>query len=638
MKKIYIFVLLIIKLAAVYSFEIDKVSEFSFSETYGTDVSNLIVQDNYLYSLNSRSLQIFEINGNSFQFVNELNLEGSTRKLSLKGNYAYASKGGPPENRLYRIDISDVMNLTITDTLLYLGNYAHFMDGNHLFVHELLPDWTWKMHVYDNDTFQQITEFYVPHQYNTMHHVIDNIGIVTINEMAYLYDISDPFNIELISENQIGITSFPYQSIIIQDSVLVYGDHYGIRFYDTIELPSPEEDDGWKWLSFPALDVVLDDADIAENVLYDIMQLPIPAILDKVLAQDYVIEYDLELDEWLNDWRQFLRTEGFKFHMNDSYTLDVPGFKVADNTTIVLDGNNVENWVGYWLDETQHVSDAFSEYWNGSNIHYIQHQYWAATYWEGQWLEKVQSGHEPTLSYGDMVIVKCVEDIQNFRWDNSTPEDEKTVYPKTEYFTFEEQADYTPIYIELDKNNMPQEIGAIVNGECIGATVVEDTLTQINAYTTSVPPGNIELELYYGGRSENQHISSYNCVSYSYPNIVMKQLSTKKSDDAWFIDLREDSSMVPAPTKVSLSNYPNPFNPTTTISYSLPQEGKVSLKIYNVKGQFVKILIDGSQPEGYYEVVWNGKDNAGRSVASGIYYYRINACGKTINKKMLLLK
>ncbi len=405
--------------------------------------------------------------------------------------------------------------------------------------------------------------------------------------------------------------------------------------YDIIELPSPEEDDGWKWLSFPALDTVLDDADIAGNVLADILD---PTILDFVLAQDYVIEYNFELEEWLNADQQFLRTQGFKFHMNDDADLDVPGFKEPDNTAIFLTGSDEGNWIGYWLDETQDVSDAFNEYWDGSNIRFIQHQYWTATYFWGQWWYRVQHGHEPTLSYGDMVIVKCEEDIQSFRWDNSTPEDERTVHSETEYFTFEEQADYTPIYIELDENNMPQEIGAFVNGICIGAVVVEDTLTQINAYTTSVPPGNIELELYYGGRSENQHISSYNCVSYSNPNIVMKQLSTKKSDDAWFIDLREDSSMVPAPKTVTLSNYPNPFNPTTTISYSLPHEGKVSLKIYNVKGQLVKQLIDGSQPEGYYGVVWNGKDNARRSVASGIYYYRITACCKTINKKMLLLK
>ena len=323
--------------------------------------------------------------------------------------------------------------------------------------------------------------------------------------------------------------------------------------------------------------------------------------------------------------------------MNEAINLDVPGFKVADNTTIALEGNNVENWVGYWLDETQHVSDAFSDYWSGSNINFIQHQYWTAFYL-GRWRIMLYEGcDEPTLSYGDMVIVKCNTTINNFQWESGTPV-ERIVFAETEYFTFEEQADYTPLYIELDSSNMPQEIGAFVNGECIGATVVGDTLIQINAYTTSVPPDNIELELYYGNRNENKHLSTYNCVTSSNPNIVLTHLSTKKIDDAWFIDLREDSSMVPAPTKVSLSNYPNPFNPSTTISYSLPQEGKVSLKIYNVKGQLVKQLIDGSQPEGYYEVVWNGKDNAGRSVASGIYYYRINACGKTINKKMLLLK
>jgi hypothetical protein len=329
-----------------------------------------------------------------------------------------------------------------------------------------------------------------------------------------------------------------------------------IHKYDTIELPSPEEDNGWKWLSFPALDIVLDDADIAENVLEDILD---PAILDVVEAQDYTIEWNGFY--WENVWRQFLRTEGFKFHMNDDFTLEVPGFKVADNTTIVLEGNNVENWVGYWLEETQHVSDAFSDYWSGSNINFIHHQEWTAFYL-GRWRIMLYGGcEEPTLSYGDMVVVKCITTINNFHWISGIPVD-KTVFAKPEYFTFEEQADYVALYIELDSGNMPQEIGAFVNGECIGATVVEDTLTQINAYTTSAPPGNIELELYYGGRSENQHISSYNCVTSSKPNIIMKQLSTKMSDDAWFIDLREDSSMVPAPTKVSLSNYPNPFNPS----------------------------------------------------------------------------
>ncbi len=421
--------------------------------------------------------------------------------------------------------------------------------------------------------------------------------------------------------------------------VHLWGKITGEYRVDTIELPSPEIDNGWKWLSFPALDNVYSIADynpdVAEYLLFDIMQLPIPAILDIVEAQTYTIEY--YSGSWLHDYEQFFRTEGFKFHMNDAAALEVPGFKVTDNTTIALAGNNVENWIGYWLDDTQFVSDAFSDYWSGSNIHFIQHQYWTATYFGGEWWYRVQSGHEPTLSYGDMVIVKCNTTINDFGWESGTPV-ERTVFAETEYFTYEEQADYTPLYIELDSSNMPQEIGAFVNGECIGATVVEDTLTQINAYTTSAAPGNIELELYYGNRSENKQISSYNCLTSSNPNVIMKQLTTKDKDEAWFINLREGSEIIPEIIEFSASNYPNPFNPATTISYSLPQEGKVSLNIYNIKGQLVKQLIDGSQPEGYYEVVWNGKDNNEKSVSSGIYFYKLSTKDETIMKKMLMLK
>lgn len=86
------------------------------------------------------------------------------------------------------------------------------------------------------------------------------------------------------------------------------------------------------------------------------------------------------------------------------------------------------------------------------------------------------------------------------------------------------------------------------------------------------------------------------------------------------------------------SNYPNPFNPETTISYGLPNDSKVELMIYNVKGQLVKTLVNDVVPAGSHSVVWNGKDESGRSVASGIYFYRLTTDKKTINKKMLMLK
>jgi hypothetical protein len=86
-------------------------------------------------------------------------------------------------------------------------------------------------------------------------------------------------------------------------------------------------------------------------------------------------------------------------------------------------------------------------------------------------------------------------------------------------------------------------------------------------------------------------------------------------------------------------NYPNPFNPTSTINYRLIKPSKVQLTVYNALGQKVKVLVDNvSQKAGSYQVQWNGQDQQGRSVASGIYLYQLTADNQTIAKKMLLLK
>lgn len=86
------------------------------------------------------------------------------------------------------------------------------------------------------------------------------------------------------------------------------------------------------------------------------------------------------------------------------------------------------------------------------------------------------------------------------------------------------------------------------------------------------------------------------------------------------------------------NNFPNPFNPTTTISFNLPENGLTSLNIYNLKGQLVRSLINQDMTAGKKSVVWNGTDNSGRLVSSGLYFYRVNNAGKSITRKMLLSK
>ncbi len=85
-------------------------------------------------------------------------------------------------------------------------------------------------------------------------------------------------------------------------------------------------------------------------------------------------------------------------------------------------------------------------------------------------------------------------------------------------------------------------------------------------------------------------------------------------------------------------NYPNPFNLSTEIKFQLPVKSRVSLKIYNTKGQLVRSLIDGNRDRGIYSINWDGTDEAGMEVASGVYFYKLTAGDFTSIKKMALVK
>ena len=85
-------------------------------------------------------------------------------------------------------------------------------------------------------------------------------------------------------------------------------------------------------------------------------------------------------------------------------------------------------------------------------------------------------------------------------------------------------------------------------------------------------------------------------------------------------------------------NYPNPFNPTTTISYDLPEQAQVTLSVYDLLGKKIKTLVNQSQDAGNNIAVWDGTDEFGRPVSAGVYLYRIKAGEFTQTRKMLLLK
>lgn len=101
----------------------------------------------------------------------------------------------------------------------------------------------------------------------------------------------------------------------------------------------------------------------------------------------------------------------------------------------------------------------------------------------------------------------------------------------------------------------------------------------------------------------------------------------------------ENKSSGKIPDKFSLlQNYPNPFNPTTVVQFKITQPAKVSLKIYNILGQLVRVLVDEEKAAGTYTVYWDGNGKNGQPVSSGIYFYKLDAGDLTEVKKMVLTK
>ena len=115
------------------------------------------------------------------------------------------------------------------------------------------------------------------------------------------------------------------------------------------------------------------------------------------------------------------------------------------------------------------------------------------------------------------------------------------------------------------------------------------------------------------------------------------------ASDGWscgyYLPVEDEPYKDQLPVSFTLSqNYPNPFNATTVISYSLRKNADVKLVIYNLHGQKVRILVDEQKPAGEYQITWDGKNDSGEEVASGVYFYRMIAGEFSESKKMVLLR
>jgi len=174
-------------------------------------------------------------------------------------------------------------------------------------------------------------------------------------------------------------------------------------------------------------------------------------------------------------------------------------------------------------------------------------------------------------------------------------------------------------------------------------TLVVDTLFTLNMVFTVSETGPITLE---PDSSETVSVtfSPTAFINYSSKLIVESNAVNLPSAEIILIGIGANpvglSNAENTITRFALyNNFPNPFNPQTTIRYDIPHSSHVELKIFNIQGQLVHTLVNQIKPAGNYQTIWDGKDAEGVLQASGIYFYRLKVGDRFVGtKRMVLLK
>ncbi len=232
---------------------------------------------------------------------------------------------------------------------------------------------------------------------------------------------------------------------------------------------------------------------------------------------------------------------------------------------------------------------------------------------------------------------------------------------------------FTPAYPSTSRNLWPSTYGDLVTDSAwktVGAkdTTVDifpwrpqDTLRENKTLTppdswTRFPVNAAWFQAWVDSPSVNYGFAMQTDTLYSTSNIEMNHIGpaalptandgprltiywTYVTDIITDIDDDNDETGNILPETFSVNqNFPNPFNPTTVISYSLPSKAEVTIAIYNVLGQQVKVFDQGQQSAGEHSVTWDATDNDGQAVASGMYFYKLTAGEFSASRKMVLLK
>ncbi len=404
----------------------------------------------------------------------------------------------------------------------------------------------------------------------------------------------------------------------------------------------------WNWVSYPRLyrtnNDSVDVVPLLENFLD--WDFDLEMIYDMIFYQYPTLEYEDFDPDWTPDDYDVISSLGYKLDPQDSGDHYLPtvtnATRLADDWeltyTLVEDD---DCWMGYWLPYTQNIEDAFGEFFD--YLVSVSAEDW---YYEYSKDESPSSSTEnKNMVYGKGYVVVFERDFSDFYWTDAASRGNRNPgnpRPEPQYFSFDDLPSYEAIDVmEIPSNVI--EIGVFENDVCVGAVVVQNSDEQILAYTNGSNRSQVPLtfEVVTNNRGENLVVRDYRVLNketgkYENRSLISGQ---QKSSVVLFGELEEHQNDTPILEHVTLhGNYPNPFNPITNISFSLPVVQDIELIVYNVRGQTVRKLAQGQFTSGEHTLTWNGKDDNGKNVGSGLYLYKLITTDQEISKKMILLK
>jgi len=381
---------------------------------------------------------------------------------------------------------------------------------------------------------------------------------------------------------------------------------------------------GWNWVGYPRLQ--RDDT----GTLIDYANVSLLPHLSDIESADGYAEY--RNNHWTYHGLESLNSvDGYKLrtNMNDDDTIRLYELGTIIDTLMVHQLQKEEwIWLTYPCYETAQPLEALADV--EDKIDYIMAEQWSMKRDDsGNWIS--DGFIRPYLKYGDSIMVRATSAC-SFVWNRPLTTPDVSEPQKTSYFTFMDKPDYETLMIEsIDGDNDYSEIGVFQNDECIGARVIQAFPIQILAYSIPAEEGGGDLSLMLYSESKGSRMASFQSSSSTNMTIAPEQHGFRS------YAVNTDGEVV-APVLALGSNYPNPFNPSTNISFSIPSPAKVKLTVYNVKGQKVKELINDTMDMGKHTVQWDGTDHSNRKVSSGLYFSRLEHDSKSKTIKMMLMK